>query len=331
MNNRMKHLSEIDLTIIDVLNDLKSHSGNALAARLGLSRTAIWKHIQQLRSLGLPIISKQTAGYTLSSPVYLISAKKLLSFDVLEPYLHQLNLHLFATLDSTNAYLKSLALNHQQLDVCISESQTNGRGRFKREWFSPFGENLYCSLRYVFKEDVSKLSGLSLIVSMALLEAIKDCIDDIHGLGIKWPNDLFCNGKKLAGSLIELVVESHTETVIVIGIGLNVNMLHAELSNQWTSLRKITGKHLDKNKLAAHILHRVYQALSGFSTIKKAAFMTKWTSYDVLYQKKIKVQHYDSLVEGLAEGIDEDGNLLIRLANGDRTTLCSGEASLHKE
>src|SRR3990167_1780942 len=117
-----------------------------------------------------------------------------------------LQLHLFDSIDSTNRFLKDLIPNNG-IDVCCAESQTHGRGRFGRTWYSPFGENIYFSIRWHFNRPFSQLSGLSLVVSMAIMAVLQDL--NIQGVQIKWPNDLLWQDKKLCGSLIEALNENH--------------------------------------------------------------------------------------------------------------------------
>ncbi len=152
------------------------------------------------------------------------------------PFNKPINIHVLDTVDSTNRFLKDLPAS-DDIDVCCAETQTQGRGRFGRSWHSPYGENIYCSIRWRFDCDFSKLSGSSLVVSLAVLAALKDISPEIR---IKWPNDLLWHGKKLCGSLIEVVGQSD----VVIGIGINVNAIPNDQS--WCSLYEITGQHDDR-------------------------------------------------------------------------------------
>src|SRR3990167_8663455 len=186
---------------------------------------------------------------------------RLLEPNKIHAYLKQFNfktpytLHCLSTIDSSNRYLNELPPNPKLIFCCVEE-QTAGRGRFGRTWHSPFGENIYCSGRWRLNHDLKDISGLSLVVGLAIIESLKNYAGE-ETILIKWPNDLMWKNKKLGGILIELNNQHHGIIDLTIGIGLNVNsQQHAmALSDKpWCSLLQMTGDVLDRNPLIAGII-----------------------------------------------------------------------------
>lgn len=135
-----------------------------------------------------------------------------------------IEIRVFDVIDSTNTYLKQHAFLPMTPVACIAETQTQGRGRFNRNWHSPKGENIYLSLSYYFNKSVQALSGLSLMVGLSVCKAIEAVCELPVPLMVKWPNDIMACQKKLGGILIEIYQTQATSCQVIIGIGLNVNM-----------------------------------------------------------------------------------------------------------
>lgn len=233
-------------------------------------------------------------------------------------------------IDSTNAYLRN-NLSQDKIKVCFAESQSGGRGSKKgRTWHSPFGQNIQMSYSCPLKKELSELSGLSLVVSMAMLSAIKE-IGISNNIMLKWPNDGMYEGHKLMGNIIEAQSGDQGGSVVVIGLAINVNMLSDENNNitqKWTSLRKITGDYIDRNDLAIALIHNLKFYLEQFDKYGLREFIHKWQKIDSLYNKPIKLNNGE--FSGIAKGINEEGNLLLELGNGEVKAFPSGEASIVK-
>ncbi len=235
------------------------------------------------------------------------------------------HVHVVDSLDSTNCFLKDLPASGA-IEVCCAEMQTQGRGRFGRYWHSPFGENIYCSTRVHFDCDLSQLSGLSLVVSMAVLAMLEQAGvgDDVR---IKWPNDVLWHDKKLCGNLIEVMVSSD----VVIGIGLNVNSMvneQALIDKPWCSLYEITGHHFDRNTLIAQLIIKLDQHLNQFMTHGFASFISQWQEIDYLHGQLITVSQPSGNLCGKANGVNEAGQLILIDETGLVHYLSSGETSL---
>jgi BirA family biotin operon repressor/biotin-[acetyl-CoA-carboxylase] ligase len=238
------------------------------------------------------------------------------------------HIHVLNSIDSTNQFLKDLPANNQ-IDVCCAETQTQGRGRFGRSWHSPFGKNIYFSIRHSFNRELSKLSGWSLVVSMAVLAALKHT--GIHeDIRIKWPNDLLWQGKKLCGNLIENMGEHHA---IITGIGLNVNASSEELNipdKPGCSLYEITGNRFNRNALIAQLIIQLDNHLHQLFTQGFPSFIPDWQKTDYLYGQQITVSQPSGLFSGTANGVNEAGQLLLIDDEGITHCLSSGETSLYR-
>lgn len=245
----------------------------------------------------------------------------------------RIDIEVLETVDSTNQYLKDKLSDNQRIKVCIAEMQTHGRGRLNRQWHSPFGKNIYLSLLYPFQKNMSELAGLSLVVSLALCHTIEIIIEQKEKMGIKWPNDVVVAGQKIAGILIEIQTQRNGFCQVIIGIGINVNT--TEINNEiitqpWSSLQKLTGSYYDRNIFCAELIHQLLVYLQGFSANGLDDFNLEWQQRDVLFGKSIEVMSGNHHYKGIAHGIDAEGKLLLKMADGCIKELSSGDTSLKK-
>jgi BirA family biotin operon repressor/biotin-[acetyl-CoA-carboxylase] ligase len=334
----MKQLNELQAAIINQLNDGKTHSGNALGLLMKLSRTAIWKQIKLLCELGLPIERIPQKGYLLGTPFILLNGTLIRDQLAIEQFNSPVQLHLYTTIDSTNRFLKELPQS-SPIDICCSEMQTQGRGRFGRTWHSPFGENIYCSSRWHFDGNLSQLAGLSLVVSLAVVAALKEAGLHEH-FQVKWPNDILWHDKKLCGILIEILAETHGRADVIIGIGLNVNSSHQQpptpmspknaIDKPWCSLYDITKTYHDRNLLIACLINQLNQHIKKFIQQGFGAFINDWHPIDYLQDKMITVTQPTGSLKGKANGINKTGELLLIDQQGITHYLSSGDTSLHE-
>jgi BirA family transcriptional regulator, biotin operon repressor / biotin---[acetyl-CoA-carboxylase] ligase len=322
----MKSLTNTKAKLIELLSPFEFVSGQNLGAALGVSRACVWKHINQLIDWGVDI-QRAAQGYKLNEALILLNHQKISAhYEKLGKDLPKA--HLFYELDSTNSFLKST--KHQDKKVlCLAEKQSKGRGRFGRYWHSPFGLNLYYSLKLTLDCDLSQLTGLSLVISLSLIEAL-GTMGFGDSLKVKWPNDIYWQDKKLAGSLIEVMAETNGLCVIIIGIGMNVNMidLFGEIDKPWTSLRQIMQKIYDRNVLAALFTHYIETSLDTFEQHGLAAFHDKWQQSDYLANKRLTIKSHQQTLTGMANGIDDKGQLIIIDDNGKWHYCNSGDTTL---
>jgi BirA family biotin operon repressor/biotin-[acetyl-CoA-carboxylase] ligase len=232
-------------------------------------------------------------------------------------------IHVFPALDSTNRW----ALQEGQCgEACFAEQQTAGRGRRGRQWQSPAGVNLYLSVRWCFAAVPPHLPLLSLVTGLAVAEALEDCA--IQGHGLKWPNDVYYDGKKLGGILLEAVGSLEQ---VVIGIGLNVNMLPeagAGIDQPWTSLQHITGVAVARSALAAALLQRLVKRLHAFPQLDMTQFQQDWQHWDVLAGHQVQALLGTETLQGLASGVNNQGQLRIILRDGLIKNLSSADVSV---
>lgn len=316
-----KHNSNLK-ALLDLLADGLPHDGNALGEQLGLTRAAIWKMIQKLQGLGVSVESVRGQGYVLSEPLVLLDAA-----DIKAGLKSRVDLTLFESIASTNDFLLT-APRSRVPSVCIAEMQTAGRGRLGRAWVSPFGRNIYLSLRFHFQKDISELSGLSLMVSLSILSALKSLG---LSLRVKWPNDVVCEQGKLSGTLIELKAESNGGCEAVIGIGVNVNLPAKSvkgITQAWTSLQQLTGQIHDRHALITNLINVLLADLKQFEADGFQAFQTEWMQHDYYAKKMVRLSFGSSAVIGVALGVNPLGHLLLQLSNGKTQAFASGDVSL---
>ncbi len=323
-------LSHSQLTLLQILGDGCCHSGNELGQALGITRSAIWKQINQLIDLGVPISRIPHQGYQLPNKLVLLDQQRIVDELHKNSFKSSFNIHLLTSIDSTNRYLKDLPINGS-IDICCAEIQTQGRGRFGRNWHSPFGENIYCSSRWNLNGDLSKLSGLSLITSLAVLATVNEFCSS-SDIKIKWPNDILWKDKKLCGSLIEITAESHGNAQVIIGIGLNVNVdtnTHILTDKPWCSLYEISQQQYNRNQIIAKLIINLEYYISKFISQGLNAFMDEWNRYDYLAGKHITVTQSLNTISGIALGITQEGLLILEDGQGTVHYLSSGDTSLH--
>lgn len=320
----MHELKNKLLKLVKILNDGQYHDGNSMGAALQLTRSAVWKSIKKLQNYGIKIDSIKGKGYRLQEPLLLLDQREIKNHIA-----QNVELTVFETIDSTNQYLKQFK-HHKNTKICIAEQQTAGKGRFSREWYSPFGKNIYLSCLYPFQKDVSELAGLSLLTSLAIIKILQDMGINEH-LFVKWSNDIIYNSKKLAGNLIEVQAETHATCQAIIGIGLNVNMLHDpenNVSQHWTSVHKILNKYVDRNDLCIRLINHLMTYLKIFETNGFEIFMDEWNKVDYLKNKCISLNIFNEKISGKVLGINAQGYLLLQLSDGSVRVCSSGEASL---
>ncbi len=319
--------SDTGAHVLKTLADGAWHHGSDMAEHLSISRTAIWKQVNALKELGYVIESVRSKGYQLKKPSSALIKASIESALVQLMQTNHLSLDVYPQLASTNDYLKEVSLAPLQCHVCLAEQQLKGRGRFSRHWHSPFGENLYLSMKTQLTIPFANMSGFSLCISLALINGLV-----AYGLNsglfqIKWPNDLLINGEKLAGILIELSGEAGSGAQAIIGIGLNVAMQEADIDKQWTSLSKHYDEPIDRNRLAAHIIHALSQTIAQFETLGFASFQTAWQRYDALKNTDVALSFYDKTISGICQGIDEEGNIRIKHNDATVKSYSAGEVS----
>ncbi len=304
------------------LQDGRFHSGEALASLAGLSRMAIWKRLQQLeQELGLELHSVRGKGYRLAEPLSLLDRERLAS-QVRWP----LDLHL--ELDSTSAEaMRQLQAGRKPPFAVLAERQSAGRGRRGRQWISPFGRNLYFSLVWPVEGGTRELEGLSLVAGLAVREALQAA-----GLGnaaLKWPNDVLVRGRKIAGILLELLGDPADSCQVIIGIGLNVNMLQPPepIDQPWTSLQRETGERADRTLLCSRLCDALAHWLVRHRQQGFAALRPEWEQAHAWQGCQVQLSSATRTVSGRVLGVTDQGALRLDV-NGREQLFSGGELSL---
>lgn len=292
-------------------------TGVELAHRLGMSRAAIWKRVDYLRQQGVQIEANDAVGYTLLHPTPLLDQRLIV--DAIDPALREQisNLHVVFETDSTQTLALSQPARARGVDVWLAEYQRAGQGRRGKVWHSPPMSNLYCSLNRRFACSMADLSGFSLAVAVMLVEALKEM--SIEGLSLKWPNDLWLQGKKCAGLLIQLRGEASGPCDVTLGFGLNVSMSRqagAGIDQDWTALALENDIIYDRNDIASKVLEHLLVGFEQYELQGFSAFIERWRAYDGLSGRPIVLTHGMQTIEGVAKGVDADGALLVQQENG---------------
>jgi BirA family biotin operon repressor/biotin-[acetyl-CoA-carboxylase] ligase len=307
-------------------------SGEYLASRLTVTRSAVWKAIEKLRELGLPINAQRPAGYCLPQALSSLDAVAITSLlpGATRRLVRQLEVEW--SLGSTNDELLSRRdLPPGRCDVLLAENQQAGRGRRARQWFSVPGASLCLSLSWQYPALPADASALSLAIGVAAVRALRSLHD--FPLQLKWPNDLQSAGRKLGGILIELRAEAAGPAYFVVGIGINVAMpggarqLVKNSGTQLVDLSELTGGAIDRNTLAARLIGELVAAMQEFGRSGLASFRDEWQRHDALAGVQVQLSGAGGVQTGQAEGVDNDGALRLRTSAGI-VRVVSGEISL---
>lgn len=317
-----------DNKLIELLADGEFHSGEEVGALLGVSRTAVWKQVKKLESLGLALESKKGRGYRVVDGLSLLSAEAIRSALPAGVSESLPVLDIFQVVDSTNtvAAAKSPGVPGYRY-LCLAEQQTAGRGRRGRVWQSPFGRNVYLSLVWQFSSGAAALEGLSLSIGVAVVRALRDA-----GAGeaqLKWPNDVLYHGKKIAGILLEMQGDPAGICQVIIGVGVNLDLRGAstaEIGQPWNDLYSVVGK-VDRNRFVALLVTHLINVLEEFSRSGFAQLREEWGALDAYRGQEVAIHLGEQMLIGCAQGVDESGGLKVDI-DGSQRVFRGGEISL---
>lgn len=317
--------------LLSLLSDGLFHSGTALGHTLGVSRSAVWKEMQALSAAGLEVHAVTGRGYRLAHPVEALNEDAIRAA-LSKPAERLLGkIEILDATDSTNLHLmRQAACGAPGGTACLAEQQHAGRGRHGRTWVSPPGGNIYLSLLWRFAAGPGTLGGTSLAVAVAVMRALHAA--DIKGAGLKWPNDVLWQGRKLAGILLDMAGESSGPCHLVAGVGLNVVMptQAARLIDQpWVDVRALLDPPPSRNLLAGLLLQHLLLALHEFQRHGLAPFMAEWKQLDLIAGKRVALSLAGRNIHGLVQGVADDGALKL-LVNGATQRYYSGAVSMAK-
>lgn len=315
--------------ILSILQDGQFHSGESLGNTLNMTRSAIWKAIKQLTDTGIDIKSVTGRGYCIQNGLSLLDASTIHAH-LDRNLLNDIDFTILDQITSTNDILLGLTAT-APFQVVLAEQQTAGRGRHQRHWVSPYGHNIYCSVRWNTDKDPTELSGLSLVIAVAITRALKAYGISDQSIGLKWPNDVQIAGAKLAGTLIELKAESHSATSAIIGIGINTYLSQQDadsIDQAWTALDHITDQPIDRNHLAALLINDIICALNQFYSDGLAPFLIDWAAHDTYLDQPVTLTNGKLKLHGIYQGVTSKGELILMDNSKQHHHIVSGEMSL---
>jgi len=304
-------------------------SGEEISQRLGVSRTAVWKHIHKLRESGYQIESHTRIGYRLVHVPDRLYEHELIG--LLKTKLIGRKIVYRETVCSTNELAKELAQEGAaEGTVVIAEEQTGGKGRMGRSWYSPSGQGLWFSVILRPQISTAGVSKITLVSAVAVAKSIRE----VTGLqaGIKWPNDILIDNRKVSGILTEMNAEIDRVNYLILGIGVNVNtrpeLMPPELAGTATSLAEQKGARISRIELLASILNNLDAAYREFIKGNFAPILSLWKEMSVTLNRWVRISSINDTDEGIAFDVDDEGALLLMKKDGSMKRILSGDVSL---
>ena len=304
-------------------------SGEQIGRSLAISRSAVWKHVRELKAAGYGIVSSPKKGYGLR-----VAANVPLAAEV-TPHLktstlgRRIDYH--DVVDSTNRAAADLARQGAvEGTVVVADAQTAGRGRMGRRWESPAGENLSFSILLTPNVEPARVPQLALVAAVAVHEGLAECCPEITAQ-IKWPNDILVGGRKVAGILCEASLEADRVHRVILGVGINVNgtSLPRSLRAVATTLRIAGGREVSRPELLAGVLNRLEVRYEGWLRDGSlAGLLDFFERHSALNGRPVAVENRSGVVRGTARGITPTGELVVETADGGLLRLLAGDVHL---
>ncbi|MBW2058640.1 MAG: biotin--[acetyl-CoA-carboxylase] ligase [Deltaproteobacteria bacterium] len=319
--------SAVDESILAALEERGGYvSGEELSRRLGLSRAAVWKRIRLLRDGGYGIRARTRRGYLLVEKPDVLSGREV--GRNLDTRIVGRELYTFDDVTSTNDLAYEAAVKGAgEGAAVIADSQTRGRGRLNRSWISPGGKNLYLSvvLRPVIPP--SLVSILTYMGAVAAAEALEE--DFALGVELKWPNDVLVRGRKLAGLLNEVKAEADRVDFVVLGFGVNLNMgeedFPHDVLNNATSVMMETGRRVSRVRFARSLLKSIDSWYRALLVHGSGLALARWEDAAAIRGKTVEVSSFGRIHRGVAEGLDQNGALILRKGEGEVIRIVAGD------
>ncbi len=310
-----------------ILNFLRRHrggyiSGEEVSEKIDVSRAAVWKEIQALRALGYEIDALPKQGYRL-----LRIPDKLFADEIgfeLDTEIIGSRIFSYEDLDSTNDTVFKMGQDGVPEGAAVfTEHQKKGRGRLGRTWSAPKNKSVLFSYLLRPKMSPAEIARVTLVTGVSIIKAVRKTTG--KPLGLKWPNDIYYEGKKAGGILTEMSAEADKINFVVVGVGLNVNSKGSELPPQAVSLSEAAGREIPRIALAQALLREIE---NDYQRLKEGRFediAREWEEYSVTTGQRVVASLPDRKIEGQATGIDADGALWIRRDDGLQERVLSGD------
>lgn len=304
-------------------------SGELLSRGMAISRAAIWKHIRGLKQDGYVIESSPKKGYCLrETPDFLLPEE--IRYGLETEVFGKKEIFYFKEIDSTNEKAKSLAAEGApEGTLVVAESQTKGKGRRGRRWFSPPGEGVYLSL--ILKPSIAPQEApkITLMTAVVVAEALLSLVPSLN-VKIKWPNDILVDGKKMAGILTEISTEMDVVDFIVVGLGVNVNMdsFPKEIKGQVSSILMSTGSPISRSAVVRACLQYFEKYYGIFKKNGFEPIMLRWRGLSDIIGQKVMVDVMGEKHAGEVIDVDEGGILILKDDQGKIQRIFSGDVLL---
>lgn len=320
----------IDRRILELFSERNGIvSGEELSALLNVSRTAVWKHIKTLRSQGYVIEARHSSGYRLvSTPDVLTPASITAGLSTV-----RLGRQVICLPEAGSTNVEAYRLAEEgaaEGTVIIADAQLQGKGRLGRQWHSPSGVNLYCSL--VLRPSIPPVEAfqLTFLSAVAVARTIEASISTPPV--IKWPNDILLNGRKVAGLLNEMSAETERVNFVILGIGVNLNMrpeqFPADLRHPATSLFIESDREVSRLDFVRYLLEALDSLYIDFLSNGYSGVRDEWVARCGMIGCRVAVSGTSEQIEGIAEGIDESGALLVRKESGSLARVLAGDVRI---
>lgn len=306
----------------------KRVSGQHLSEALGISRSAVWKHIEALRRDGCRIEASTRKGYLLTDTPDLLNEDEIRKTLTTKNFGKNQIIYL-PDASSTNATAKEVAgRGAPEGTIVVAGTQKKGRGRKGRTWFSPPGTGLYASLVLRPHLPPSEAFTFSLLSALAVADGIAS-VDQRLRPAVKWPNDVLVNGRKVAGILIELSTEADLLDYVIVGFGINVNIdsFPPGLRTEPTSLLLETGKRIPRTIVLASVLAAFEREYRRFLDEGSGPILSEWRKRCDIEGRRISVERLDTVIEGVVKSVGLDGALLLEDGDGKVHRVHSGDVT----
>jgi BirA family biotin operon repressor/biotin-[acetyl-CoA-carboxylase] ligase len=305
-------------------------SGELLAARLLISRSAVWKQIRSLQNEGYRIESSTKKGYLLRKPSDLLLPAEIRDGLKTAAFGRE-RIDYFAQTDSTNVRARAIAAEGApEGTVVVAEEQLQGKGRRGRAWYSPAGEGICVSV--ILRPRVQPYEAPQLVLMTAVAAAETLLAHAAVPVAIKWPNDILVGGKKIAGILTEMSVDMDRIDYIIIGLGLNVNTpaagLPPEIAGIATSLCAETGRVFSRAELLQTYLEKLEGYYALFRERNFEPIRERWLDLSKIIGRQVKIAGVESTYEGEVVDIDPNGFLILKSPDGTTQRILAGDVSL---
>lgn len=311
-------------------------SGELISNQLNVTRAAVWKAVKSLRAQGYNIVSMKHHGYKLENSATVYNERELRALMDRSELLKNIKLFFFKEIDSTNLAARRDVDSLEGINLYVADKQLAGRGRLGRSWHSEPESGLWFTLMLRPHATPEKLANLTLFVGLCVQRALLKHTG--LEIGIKWPNDLVIMpyGQKVCGILTETVLEDQQVRAVIIGIGINVNnsAFANDIEHVAGSLRLASGHDYDRGRLLIDILHELLGNLHEFenkldSVSSRPSWLEAYSQACVTLGKRVTVVAGGDLsCEGMAEALNPEGDLIVKMEDGATRVCHSGEVSV---